>query len=234
MANAAYNIPNDAMYNARFVAGAAGAVAGAGVRALKGGANAANYENARMVAGAAGAVAGAAGTVLKGGANMYLRAADPIAGAAVSALKGGANLYLRATDPIAAKIEPGIYNFFLGRSEEHRDVGDVLNSLRGFVQASMPRRRMRGKQPPLGPGKAYIQNHDDTDHLEMSYSDVEGWMSSTQNKDELIQNLFKRTKFREWLYRNYGNVDERHIFRSLHEFTPEALATMLVILDHHS
>ena len=85
-----------------------------------------------------------------------------------------------------------------------------------------------------GPGQPYLQNHDDTDHLEMSYPDVEGWMSSTQNKDELIQNLFMRPKFREWLRRTYGDVDQRQVYQSLREFTPETLATMLVILDHHS
>jgi hypothetical protein len=194
MANAAYNIPNDAMWAAGFV---------------RQGTSNLLYnvdENARMVGGAVGGV------------------------------QGGANLYLNATDPIAAKIERGIYNLFLGRSEEHRDVGDVLNSLREFAR-NIPRTRMRGKQlppPPLGPGKAYIQNHDDTDHVDMSYMDVESWMSSTQNKDDLIQNLFKRPNFKQWLHTTYGNVDEAQVYRALHEFTPETLASMLVILDHHS
>ena len=96
---------------------------------------------------------------------------------------------------------------------------------------------MHGKQlppPPLGPGKAYIQNHDDTDHVDMNYMDVESWMSSTQNKDDLIQNLFRRPNFERWLQKTYGDVDEGQVYRALREFTPETLATMLVILDHHS
>ena len=67
----------------------------------------------------------------------------------------------------------------------------------------------------------------------MSYADVEGWMSSTQNKDDLIQNLFKRQKFKDWIHRTYGSVDEGHMYRTLREFTPEMLAQMLVILDYH-
>ena len=63
----------------------------------------------------------------------------------------------------------------------------------------------------------------------MSYMDVESWMSSTQNKDDLIQNLFKRPNFKQWLQKTYGNVDEAHVYWTLHEFTPETLASMLVI-----
>ena len=113
-------------------------------------------------------------------------------------------------------------------------MGDVLNSLRGFVRGDVPRRRIRGKQPALGPGEAYIQKHDDTDHVDMNYMDVESWMSSTQNKDDLIQNLFKRPNFERWLRKTYGDVDQGQVYRALSEFTPETLATMLVILDHHS
>jgi hypothetical protein len=103
----------------------------------------------------------------------------------------------------------------------------MINSLKRFVESSMKRRRLYGKHTTqLGAGKAYIQNHDDTGHAEMSYMDVESWMSSTQNKDDLIQNLFKRQNFKEWLRKTYGNVDEAHVYRTLHEFTPEALATI--------
>ena len=64
--------------------------------------------------------------------------------------------------------------------------------------------------------------------------DVESWMSSTQNKDDLIQSLFKRPKFKQWLHKTYGSVDEAQVYQALREFTAETLASMLVILDHHS
>ena len=131
-----------------------------------------------------------------------------VAGAAGSVLKGGANLYLKATDPIAAKIEHGLRRL-VGHAADHRD---MVKSLQEFVESGMKRRRLRGKHTTeLGPGKAYIQNHDDTDHAYMSYMDVESWMSSTQNKDDLIQNLFKRPNFKQWLCKTYRNVNPASI-----------------------
>jgi hypothetical protein len=157
---------------------------------------------------------------------MWLYA--PMVRSAGNALKSGIGAVRRRTGE-AFEAQGG------GGSAAPADVQQILESLRHFSRRVSTKRRLAGKHARgEGPGRPYLQSHDDTDHLEMSYSDVEGWMSSTQNKDELIQNLFKRTKFREWLHRNYGNVDERHVYRSLHEFTPETLATMLVILDHHS
>jgi hypothetical protein len=125
---------------------------------------------------------------------------------------------------------------------EHRNTNP-----QGLVEASPVRRRMNSKQPPsgaytddnlrsaaLGPGQFEIRNADDSDHAYMSFDDVSGWLDSTQNKDDLIQNLFKRPGFKTWLEKNYGSVDEGRIYRSLREFDPETLATMLIILDHHS
>ena len=69
----------------------------------------------------------------------------------------------------------------------------------------------------------------------MSFDDVAGWLDSTQNKDDLLQNLFKRPGFKPWLEKNFGSsVDEGLVYRSLREFDPETLATILIILDHHS
>ena len=136
--------------------------------------------------------------------------------------KGGAELY----SPIADTV---------GRAGQHlmSRGDDALESLRHFVDESSRKIRLRGKHTTFGPGRAYVQDHDDTDHVEMSYADVEGWMSSSQNKDELIHNLFKRQKFKDWIQKTYGSVDEGRMYRTLHEFTPEMLAQMLVMLDYH-
>jgi hypothetical protein len=109
--------------------------------------------------------------------------------ASTQLVKGGADLY----SPLAHTV---------GRAGHHlMSRGDnALESLRHFVEESSRKIRLRGKQgTTLGPGRAYVQDHDDTDHLEMSYADVGGWMSSTQNKDDLIHNLFKRQKFKDWI-----------------------------------
>jgi hypothetical protein len=143
--------------------------------------------------------------------------------ASTQLVKGGADLY----SPLAHTM---------GKAAHHlMSRGDnALESLRHSVQESSKQVRLYGKQTTkLGPGRAYVQNHDDTDHVEMSYADVEGWMSSSQNKDELIHNLFKRQKFRDWVQKTYGSVDEGRMYRTLHEFTPEMLAQMLVMLDYH-
>ena len=152
----------------------------------------------------------------------------PMVRSAGNALKSGVGaIRRRAGEAFEAQVGGG-------GSGAPADAQRILESLRHFSQFVTTKRRLMGKHARgEGPGRPYLQNHDDTDHLEMSYPDVEGWMASTQNRDELIQNLFKRAKFREWLQRNYGDVDERQVYQSLREFTPETLATMLVILDHH-
>jgi hypothetical protein len=186
MANAAYNIPNDAAW----VAGHASRLVRAGVS-----------NAARNVP------------------NDTRRILD----ASTQLARGGAELY----SPIAHTV---------GRAGHHlMSRGDnALESLRRFVDESSRKIRLRGKQgTTLGPGRAYVQDHDDDDHVEMSYADVEGWMSSTQNKDDLIHNLFKRQKFRDWVQKTYGSVDEGRMYRTLHEFIPEMLAQMLVMLDYH-
>ena len=130
------------------------------------------------------------------------------------------------------------------------DSRGIIQSLRQYVHeqlqgpdSSLIRRRMQGKRPrgiaytdeaALGPGQFEIRDADDSDHAYMSFDDVDGWMASTQNKDDLIQNLFKRPGFTDWLEKTYGSVDEGRIFRSLRKFDAETLATMLIVLDHHS
>ena len=130
------------------------------------------------------------------------------------------------------------------------DSRGIIQSLRQYVHeqlqgpdSSLIRRRMQGKRPrgiaytdeaALGPGQFEIRDADDSDHAYMSFDDVDSWMASTQNKDDLIQNLFKRPGFTDWLEKTYGSVDQGRIFRSLREFDAETLATMLIVLDHHS
>jgi hypothetical protein len=182
-----------------------------------------------------------------------------IVDASTRLVKGGVDLYLKATDPMSIKLDQAArglahhaYGAIRSRNREImrgiQDSQDILQSLRHYVhehrqqhshqlvEASPVRRRIYGKQPPraLGPGQFEIRNHDDSDHAYMSFDDVDGWMGSTQNKDDLIQNLFKRPSFKSWLEKTYGSVDEGRVYRSLREFEAETLATMLIVLDHHS
>ena len=171
---------------------------------------------------------------------------------------GGLNLSLRATDPMSLRLEQaarsvahqafGAIRTRRGFMQSIEDSRGIIQSLQQYVHeqlqgpdASLIRRRMPGKRPPsfayreaLGPGQFEIRDADDSDYAYMSFDDVDSWMASTQNKDDLIQNLFKRPGFTDWLQKTYGSVDEGRVFRSLHKFDAETLATMLIVLDHHS
>jgi hypothetical protein len=180
-----------------------------------------------------------------GGVNLYLRATDPM------------SLRLeQAARSVAHQAYGAMRHRNRGIMQSIQDSQDLIQSLRQYVrehrntqgsEASLVRRPMWAKQSPsgaytddnlrsaaLGPGQFEIRNADDSDHAYMSFDDVDGWMGSTQNKDDLIQNLFKRPGFKAWLEKTYGSVDEGRVYRSLREFDAETLATMLIVLDHHS
>jgi hypothetical protein len=178
-----------------------------------------------------------------GGVNLYLQATDPM------------SLRLeQAARNVARQAYGAIRQRNRGIMQSIEDSQGLIQSLRQYVrehrqgsEASLVRRPMWGKHTPSGaytddnlrraalrPGQFEIRDADDSDHAYMSFDDVDGWMASTQNKDDLIQNLFKRPGFTEWLEKTYGSVDQGRIFRSLREFDAETLATMLIVLDHHS
>jgi hypothetical protein len=158
---------------------------------------------------------------------MWLYA--PMVRSAGNALKSGVGaVRRRAGEAFEAQVGGG-------GSGAPADAQRILESLRHFSQFVTTKRRLVGKHARgEGPGRPYLQNHDDTDHVDMSYMDVESWMSTTQNKDDLIQNLFKRPNFKQWLHKTYGSVDETRVYHALREFSVEDLASMLVILDRHS
>jgi hypothetical protein len=104
------------------------------------------------------------------------------------------------------------------------NVGDVISNIRH----SQPRAISQGAY-------ASLEDAMDTNTTYMSYDDLQGWMSNQQNVSELVDNVFMRESFWNWLHgqprlRKLTRDQVRHMLR---QWSAEDLATMLVALDYH-
>jgi hypothetical protein len=106
------------------------------------------------------------------------------------------------------------------------DVQGVISNLR----QSAPSRAIRGRT-----SFASLDDAADTNTAYMSYDDVQGWMDNQQNVSELVDNVFMRDNFWNWLHaqprlRKLTREQTRHMLK---QWKAEDLATMLVALDNH-